>query len=107
MFHRHDSNIGVTLFRWNKLQVELWLCLGDVRPHVHENIESTIIWLGGRMLGTIGDRTKQLTWKQAGHRYPVTAGTVHSAKVQTFGLFANIERWKSQPTSACIDFKEI
>lgn len=104
LFHRHGKSIGITLFRSGRLQIELWLCLEDVEPHVHHQIDSTIIWIGGRMLGTIGGRSKELGWRQLGHRYAIPAKVKHSAKIHTFGLFANIERWKTDPTSAAIDF---
>ena len=104
MIHRRGKSIGVTLFKWNRCQVELWLCLGCVEPHVHKQIDSTILWLGGSMLGTIGERSKELCWRQIFHRYSVPAGTSHSAQVHSFGLFANIELWSSEPTSAAIDF---
>jgi len=56
------------------------------------------------MRWTMGDKSKHVTTWHCGWSKPVPAGVSHSAVADTFSVFLNLERWKSKPTSAAIDF---
>lgn len=112
MIHRHNRCWGISLFRWGKYQIEFWFCpkAEFIQPHVHLNVDSKIVYLGGNMLGTIGSRTKQLGWKDIFHCYPIPRNTVHSGVITgLFCCFLNVEKWVSKKaiTSAAIDFERI
>lgn len=106
--HRHNRCIGVTVFRFGKTQLELWFCPGgeQIEPHFHQDIDSTLIMLGGELEGNINGRVGRTGWYDFLRRFHIPAGTVHSAKVTGwFCLFANLERWSGQPSSAAVDFQ--
>lgn len=103
MIRKHKRCRGLRIWKWNSLQVEVWFCpsFEYIEPHVHERIDSTIVMLLGDMAGTIGKETGLVRhWK----RYRVPAGVKHSASVGLFCIFANVERWQGEPTSAADDF---
>lgn len=103
----HNGNVGVPLFRFGKLQCELWICRrGKIQSHRHDKFDSTLVFLGGRMLGTISGRTAAVGWKKMLHRYKIAAGEDHSSEVLSrFCAFINIEKWKpGTMTSAAVDF---
>lgn len=109
MINRHNGCIGITLFRIGRRQLEIFYCpKGEViEPHVHRNINSTLIMLGGGLDGKIGDRSGKTGWHDFLRRFHIPAGTVHSATViGRFCLFANYEKWNGNPTSAATDFIE-
>jgi len=99
---KHNNCTGLTLFRWGRFQIELWICpKGDIPPHLHSKIDSTIYLLFGSMLGRIGDKVG-FPSKLKGYKIP--AGVVHSATCLSLCVFANIERWNAEATSAAEDF---
>lgn len=109
MIHRHNKCVGLTLFRFGKRQLEIWWCPKgeEIESHIHQNIDSTLIILGGEMDGWIGSRHGRTGWYDFLRRFHVPAGTPHRAKVTgSFCLFANYERWSCKPSSAAIDFTE-
>lgn len=106
--HRHNGCVAFVVFRFRRCQVELvWCPRGEViEPHVHHKIDSTLIILGGEMDGRIGEGRRGRTgWYDFGRRFHIPAGTVHDTTVTgRFCLFANVERWTGDPTSAAVDF---
>ena len=52
----------------------------------------------------MGDKSKSVSTWQCGWSKPVPAGVNHSAVAHTFSVFLNLERWKTVPTSAAVDF---
>ena len=109
MIQRKHGCSGIRIFRIGRRQIELWFCpRGMVIPdHVHENIDVTLVILGGKMDGKIGDRSGRVGWSDMFRRFVVMANTVHSARiVGPFCLFASCEKWKDgvEVTSAATDF---
>ncbi len=107
MIHRHNRCVGFTLFKIGRKQVELWFCpKGEViESHVHQKMDSKILFLWGKIDGTIGERTKRLDWRHVFRRFKIPSNVTHSAKVLGFCVFANIETWNvPNPSSAAIDF---
>lgn len=106
MIRRHNRCRGIRLWKWNSFQIEVWFCPKGERidPHFHKRIDSVIIMLAGYMIGTIDGQAGVVKhWK----KYPVAAGVRHSATVGGFCIFANIERWQGEPTSAAEDFTAV
>lgn len=56
------------------------------------------------MVWTIGKAAKVLGWRNFGWNRKVPRNVVHGAKAGKFGLFLNIEKWTTKPTSAALDF---
>lgn len=106
--HRHNRCLCITILRLGRRQVELVFAPhGEViEPHVHQQADCTLVILGGEMEGTIADRKGKTGWYDFLRRFKIPAGVTHSATVTgRFVLFANFERWLTDPTSAAIDFK--
>jgi hypothetical protein len=91
------------LFRW---QLEVWFCpAGELIPaHSHSQFDSRIIHILGTMRWMMGGKSKHVTSYHCGWSKPVPAGVQHSAIALSFSVFANLERWSGNPTSAAIDF---
>lgn len=106
MICRHNRCIGIRLFRWKRWQLEIWFApKGEViERHVHRRIDSTIIMLAGGMWGSIGERIGYVGWEDIGRRFPIPHGVAHGATVNKFCLFANLEHWTHNVTSAAEDF---
>jgi quercetin dioxygenase-like cupin family protein len=110
MFIRFQRSLGIRIFRFGKVQAELWLCpKGERLPaHRHAKMESRITFVAGRMLFTRDDRTIPLGLGQTLRTFKVAAGQAHSAIVTgLFGIFLNVESWTERPTSAAHDFIRI
>ena len=111
MIRRHNRCLGIRIWKWGRFQCELWFApKGEfIEPHVHEHINSKIIFLAGEMLGSIGERAGLLKWpKDIGRAFHVPAGMTHSALVGSFCVFANAERWTNdEVTSAAADFTAV
>jgi hypothetical protein len=110
IFRRHNGCRGFRIWKWGQLQIELWFCKkGElIAPHVHERIDSTIVFLAGDMYGKIDERGGILEWPADMFRtFKVPAGVRHGAEVGSFCIFANVERWTGEPTSACEDFTAV
>lgn len=107
MITRFHRCVGFRLLRLLRWQVELWCCpAGEIiPPHVHSQFDGRLVFLGGSMRWTLGDRVRDLSWSDFGKSWSVPVGTVHGARVLgRFGIFLNIERWSGEPTSAAEDF---
>lgn len=109
MIERHNRCIGIKLFRWRRLLIEMWFCpKGEViRPHIHSQVDVKIMPLYGWMLGKIGDRLGIVEPRDAGRCFEVPHGTVHSARMLSFCIFAGVERWAGPMTSAALDFQPV
>lgn len=108
MIERHNRCVGVKLFRLGTRQLELWFCPRQeiIESHSHKHIDSTLIFLWGRILGTIADKTGIVSYRDTLRRFSIPAGVKHSAIVHSpFCLFLNWEKWTTRNvTSAAIDF---
>lgn len=117
MLHAKQFNgricYGLTLWRWNQTQVELWLCPSNfsVDEHVHEEMDSEIILLIGNV--NLCKRVNGEVKSTGVHfkKLSVPRNTPHFI-VQKSGrsiptAFMNIEHWYSRPTSVCEDFKPV
>lgn len=109
MIERHNRCIGIKLFRWRRLLIELWFCpKGEViRPHTHSQVDVTIVPLYGTMWGAIGDKSGFVRPHDAGRQFKVPRGTIHSAYMFSFCIFAGVERWAGPVTSAALDFQPV
>ena len=109
MIHRHDKCIGITLWKWGHFQIELWCVpsMETIESHCHPSIDSTLIFLFGRMFGRIGERQGWVSNADCLRRFAIPAGIEHSATTAKFTAFLNIERWRagSNVTSASVDFR--
>jgi mannose-6-phosphate isomerase-like protein (cupin superfamily) len=106
VIRKHNRCRGIRVWKWNSFQIEVWfLPKGEwIEPHVHNRIDSRIVLLFGHMTGRIGrDTGYAKPWKA----YQVPAGMLHSATADTFCIFANVERWQGEPTSAAEDFTAV
>jgi hypothetical protein len=73
--------------------------------HWHADFSGRLVFLGGRMRWRVADRSRLLTWRDLGRNWRVDHHVLHGAEViGRFGLFLNLERWTSEPTSAATDF---
>lgn len=106
MITRFQRCTGIRLFRLFRWQLEVWLCpAGEVIPsHSHAQFDSRIIHLFGTMRWIMGGKSKHVTSYHCGWSKPVPAGVKHAAIALSFSVFANLERWTSNPTSAATDF---
>lgn len=103
---RHGRCRGLRIWKWNNFQIEVWFCPEDeeIEPHFHKHIDSKIVLLFGCMMGKIAEVRGHVKKFKA---YPVPAETVHSAVMITACIFANIERWQGEPSSAAEDFTAV
>lgn len=110
MILRFQNIFGVRLFRVGRFQAELWLCpRGEKIPeHAHDKMDSRITFLGGAMIFTRDKKSIPLDWRRIGRSFKVRAGQAHGAEVTgRFGLFLNLERWTTAPSSAATDFRKL
>lgn len=101
---------------WPGYQLEIWYCPRGTKvpQHIHQTLDSFIVYLLGRMRVTVEDKTRtvcgpfrrrestgKLTWAV---RY-IPAGVRHCAEViGSFAVFINIERCHGERVSAAKDF---
>ena len=100
---------GITLALPGPWQLEIWFCPRGslISMHVHRHVESVLVFLGGRMWWSMGERRGRLfRWRDFGRAFRVGANVPHGAYTKGwFGLFANLERWHGPKTSAAIDLE--
>lgn len=105
--HRFDCR-GIAIRLPGSYQLELWFCpSGSCIPcHIHPNIDSLLVFLGGSMVWQRDGWAKSFSWRDIGRAFRVPAHVRHGAyTVGAFGLFANIERWLGPKSSASIDLE--
>ena len=74
-FTKYPGALGITLWRWGRKKVELWIAGGNCEPpeHSHDNVNSefTILWARNRR---IYRKTKweSKSWKTIDGRYGIT-----------------------------------
>ena len=106
MISRFQRCVGFRLFRLFRWQLEIW-CRpkGEVIPlHVHEHCDSRITHWVGNVEWMMGDKRRTLSINNIGWTRHVPAGAVHGAKVHSFSIFTNLEKWTGRPSSAAEDF---
>lgn len=116
MIERFGKATGLRVPLSKHWQVELWFCRRGtvVPPHVHEKIDSFIIYLFGRMRVTVGHTTREVfgpvrrresTGRLIWATRFIPKMTRHCAEViGSFALFLNIEHCHGERQSASRDF---
>jgi len=92
-------------------QLEFWFApRPTVIPwHTHPNINSFLIFLGGKMTWFAGNEYKimvsrEMTWRDMFRGFSIPSDCVHGAS--GYGLFVNFERWLIfNKTSAAYDLR--
>jgi hypothetical protein len=128
LFNRHESCIGLTLFRLWRWNVELWYCPKGyrIKPHSHPNEHIELMFIYGRttfyriikwtthtVFGDVyGDHVQHYKpkWYHVGRTFSVKPGIVHYFEVSDRPLiFINFATFTKghKPTSASVDFKEV
>ena len=116
MIERYGPARGLRIPFWKGWQAEFWFCPRGavIPPHIHEHIDSFIVYFLGRMKVTVENKTRVVfgpfrkresngKWVLATRYIP--AGTRHCAEVLgSFALFANIEHCHAGACSASRDF---
>ena len=116
LFHTHDRCRGLTLWRWGRLNVELWFCPAgyEIVPHSHPLEDIELVPLFGwctfireDALRLVGQRI-ECSPRRWFRKHSVPAGWVHWFKVgrKVPLVFINVARWKPGVpiTSASEDF---
>lgn len=113
---RFGNARGLRFPVWPGIQAELWYCPRGVKVpmHVHQTLDSFIVYLLGRMRVTVEDKTRdvcgpfrrrQSTGKLTLAVRYIPAGVRHCAEVLgSFAVFINIERCHGKRMSASRDF---
>lgn len=107
MIRRYRRCRGLRLFRWRRFQVEAWwFPKGEtIETHVHQNIDSHIMLLFGRMRGNINGR---IGYPRLFKSYRVPHNEIHGALAERSCLFLNFEWWICDDvSSAAHDFTAV
>lgn len=116
MIERFGNAIGLRVPFFGGRQIELWYCPRGTKipPHIHEKIDSFIIYLVGRMRVTVEHTTRDVcgpfrrresTGKLIWAVKYIPAGVRHCAEVLgSFAVFINVEKCHGTRTSASHDF---
>jgi hypothetical protein len=117
IIHRHREGdktlLGITLWRWEKFQVELWICPPNfsVGEHVHHEMDGEIVLLIGnvnlckRVNGEIKSTGRHFKKLSVPRNTPHFFTQKSSRRIPT--VFINMERWVTKPTSASVDFEKV
>jgi quercetin dioxygenase-like cupin family protein len=116
--NRYGPCVGLTLWKWGRTKVELWLVPAGyvIPPHSHpsEDIELMLVKGNGTYLYRVNEETNVTDAivckfpRHFGRRFTIPAGFVHGFSVSARSLmFINFAKWKPgvTVTSAAIDFK--
>ncbi len=116
MIERYGNARGLRIPFWKNWQVEIWFCPKGavIPPHIHETIDSLIIYLYGRMRVTVERTTREVcgpvrrrqsTGKLIWATRYIPAKTRHCAEViGNCAIFLNLEHCHSDRVSASRDF---
>lgn len=108
MILRYQRCRGLRLWRWGRVQLEVWWYPRDevIPMHCHDEFDSWICHLWGVARWRRGRRERLMRCWDIGYARPVAAGEEHGAMSYTWGMFLNVQRWKhDRPTSASVDFR--
>lgn len=102
----HNKNIGITLFKWGKWKLELWILReGLIHAHEHTEFDSLICHVFGKALFGRGMDIKEknrLTWPKW---HSIKINQIHNAYIKDkFCVILNLQRWTIKPTSAARNF---
>lgn len=99
-YERVAGNIGVTLYRDDRFQVQLWTFPPDseITDHAHPDVDSWVVWVGGdycmRKCGAMIERSQYKWAKWRGMVTPtihLAPGDMHGATIgPTGGSFLSI-----------------
>lgn len=116
MINYHEKCVGIVLFKFRQLFIQLWLCPAnyEIKPHSHPEEDIKLVYLLGKttFFRLVGDDLQSFSprWFHAGRAFNVHAGILHSFTVSNWPLvFINISRFKKgcKAKSAALDFKPI
>jgi len=105
MIHKFKNCLGITLWRWNNFQIELWFCPPKtyIPSHKHSCIDSEIFPLKGHAIFT---RETETVFSELIKFFTINHNQSHSFGVfDKWFIFLNFEKWTSKPTSASVDFQ--
>lgn len=117
LFRRHESCVGLLLFKWNQKTAELWYCPKGyiIAEHSHPDEDIELMYLMGstsfyrrRPFGFKLADSITPCWWNIFKRFTVPAGWSHWFVVGKLPLiFINFATWRDgvKPTSASVDFK--
>ena len=117
LFERHESCVGLRLWKWNQLTVHVWYCPKGyvIEQHSHEDQDIELMFVKGEATFYKLDKNVLKAgiiqgWGNPFKLFSIPAGTVHWFEVSNRALiFINFARWKvnTTPTSAAVDFKKV
>ena len=113
MLHKHDKCRGITLFRWFRLNIELWYCPPNysIRMHRHAHFDGEVLLLvascwvrkySSKAPDTIRESDSLFTWFSVPRNVVHWVDTKGSKWIPT--IFINVEKWTVKPTTAADDF---
>jgi hypothetical protein len=117
MFHVYKTKgrncYGMTLWRWNSLQVEFWICPPNfsIGEHTHPDMDGEIILLTGdvnlckRVNGEVKSTDRKFKMLSVPRATPHFFTPRSHSRIPT--VFINIERWHVPPTSACVNIVKV
>lgn len=115
MLNKYKGAFGLTLWRWNSFQIELWFYRPGLEVPLHkhpkEDIEQLLLWGGGFFRrsnpdeSVVGGKGLMTSSNDLFRWFSTPAGHYHGATIGRFGLvMLNFEFWSEKPTSAVKDF---
>lgn len=117
IINRYGPCVGVTLFRFRRLNIELWYCPANytIVEHKHPSMDIELVLLFGWTTFMRRERKSDVQQCAAAKfpfhackKYTVPAGWFHSFSTGKVPLvFINVEKWKPniKITSAAEDFQ--
>lgn len=115
MIDRHESCIGIRLFKSSRWFIQLWVCMPnyEIKPHSHDEEDIELMYILGkttfyRKNGEVQSFTPK--WYNVFRKFSIPAGTIHWFTVSNLPLiFINFAKFKQGivPKSASIDFQPI
>lgn len=105
---------GLTLWRGRRTLIELWVCPTNfsVGEHTHEKFDGHITLLVGQVVLCKRVEGAERSTRRMFKSHSIPAGTPHWFRPSTPRawlptVFINVERWRTEPTSAAVDFHPV
>lgn len=114
MINRHESCIGIVLFKWRQRFIQLWFCAGGyaIDPHSHPEEDIELMYLFGKTTFFRYTNSKvesfKPRWYHVFRKFTVKAGVTHWFTASNVPLvFINFSTFKDgfTPKSAALDYK--
>lgn len=113
-YEKAGPHTGITLYRDDKHQVQLWICPpnSSIGEHAHEHAESYAVRVSGKIAFLVfdskGERIRHVRCTLGGREtlmVHVPQGARHSAKIGPSGAaFLSITKWDEAPVSVHLDW---